>query len=403
MSRILAVFIALIWGGTAAAQVLTGLARVDAGASSLRDAGGGVELVLGLSQPVPYRVFTLDAPRRLVLDFSTVDWTGLDAEAFDGSEAVAGVTMGAFRPGWSRMVLELDAPLIVAEAGMETGEDVTVTVRLQPASAEDFALAAGAPASALFSLPEPAKDMEAPHRRQDGSRPVVVVLDPGHGGIDPGAERDGYREADLMLTFARELREVLQRAGGFEVFMTRDDDIFVPLEMRVSLARMAGADVFISVHADALAEGRAQGATIYTLAEEATDVASEKLAERHDRGDLLAGVDLTEQDDRVAHVLMDMARTETAPRADRLADELVAALTQSIGTLHKRPRMEASFSVLKAADIPSVLVELGFLSSDRDREKLLSEDWRGRAAEGIRDALIAWSRADAEEAELLRQ
>lgn len=403
MSRLLIVIGALLWGAAAAAQGMTGLARVDAERSALRTAGGGVELVLGLSQPVPYRVFTLDAPRRLVMDFSVVDWGGLDRALFETAEDVALASAGPVQPGWSRMVLELARPMVVDEAWMETGDAATVTVRLVPVAPQVFAEAAGAPASALFALPEPEGDVPPPRRRQDGTRPVVVVLDPGHGGIDPGAERDGVVEADLMLQFARELREVLQRAGGFDVFLTRNDDIFVPLEMRVSIARMAGADVFLSLHADALAEGRARGATIYTLSEDASDVASEKLAERHDRADLLAGVDLTDQDDRVAHVLMEMARTETMPRADRLADALVAALEETIGPLHKRPRLEASFSVLKAADIPSVLLELGFLSSERDREKLVDAEWRAKAAEGIRDALIAWAKADAAEASLLRQ
>lgn len=405
MSRLfLGLWLALCIGaGAVSAQNLTALARVDAAGSHLRDADGGAELVLGLSQPVPYRVFTLDAPRRVVLDFSVLDWEGLDPEALDAASAVSGVTIGLLRPGWSRMVLSLDAPMAVNEAGMTTGAATRVTLRLVPASAEDFAAAAGAPDSALFALPEPAGDLAPPHRRQDGSRPVVVVLDPGHGGIDPGAERGGTKEADLMLTFARELRELLRRDDRFDVFMTRADDIFVPLEMRVSIARMAGADVFISLHADAIAEGRARGATIYTLSDTASDVASEKLAERHDRADLLAGIDLTEHDDHVAHVLMDMARAETQPRSDRLADALVAGLETSIGDLHKRPRLEASFSVLKAADIPSVLIELGFLSSDRDRDNLLSAEWRASAARGIHAALIAWAAADAAEAALLRQ
>ncbi len=127
-----------------------------------------------------------------------------------------------------------------------------------------------------------------------------------------------------MLTFARELKEALVRDGGRHVVMTREEDVFVPLETRISIARAAGADVFLSLHADALAEGEAVGATIYTLSDEASDEASATLAERHDRDDLLAGVDLTEQDDLVAGVLMDMARTETAPRTDRLAEALVA-------------------------------------------------------------------------------
>ncbi len=402
MRRFMILICVLLWGGAAVAQGLTALARVNPGMSRVMESTTGIDLRLFLSQPVPFRVFTLDAPRRLVLDFSEVDWSGLDTAAFDRAAGVTEIRVGAYRPGWSRMVLTLDAPYVVTEAAMKTGEGAIVSVSLEPATDDAFVAAAGVPESALFTLPEPA-DTLAPARRQDGTRPVVVMLDPGHGGIDPGAERDGAVEAALMLTFARELRDVLLRTGGFDVRMTRDADVFVPLEMRVSLARMAGADVFLSLHADALAEGRARGATIYTLSDLASDVASEKLAERHDRADLLAGVDLTDHDDRVAMVLMDMARAETRPRTDRLADALVVGLQNSIGGLYKRPRLEASFSVLKAADIPSVLIELGFLSSQRDRENLLDPDWRARAAEGIRDALVVWAREDAAEAALLRQ
>ncbi|MDJ0825478.1 MAG: N-acetylmuramoyl-L-alanine amidase [Rhodobacter sp.] len=392
----------MAWAGGVWAHGLTGLARVDPAGSAVQDVGGGVELVLALSQPVPYRVFTLDAPPRLVLDFSEVAWDGLDAGAFDRAEAVSAVAVGAVRPGWSRMVLELTAPLAVREAGMATGDGAVVRVGLHEVGLEAFAAVAGAPDSALFRLPEPVRDLPPPRRRPVGDRPVVVALDPGHGGIDPGAERGGVVEAELMLTFARELREVLLRAG-FEVVMTRDADIFVPLEARQSLARAQGADVFLSLHADAIAEGRASGATIYTLAETASDIASEKLAERHDRADLLAGVDLSDHDDEVAGVLMDLARVETAPRSDRLADALVQGLSQNIGRLHKRPRLEASFSVLKAADLPSVLIELGFMSSERDLQNLVSPEWRAKAALGIRDALRVWAADDAAEAALLRQ
>ncbi|MCP3970446.1 MAG: AMIN domain-containing protein [Rhodobacteraceae bacterium] len=392
---------ALMFAGQVAAQGLTALARVDAGGSQVVDAGRGARLELGLSQPVPFRVFTLAEPYRLVLDFSEVDWTGLDGAAFDRSDRVAGVAMGGYRPGWSRMVLQLEAPLAVAAAEMRTGGAARLVVTLEPVSPEDFAARAGAPEGTAFALPEPVP-LVAPRPRQAGDRPVMVVLDPGHGGLDPGAEREGGVEAELMLIFARELREGLLRAG-FEVMLTRDDDIFVPLEMRQSLARAMGADVFLSLHADALAQGRASGATIYTLSEEASDIASEMLAERHDRADLLAGVDLTHHDDEVAAVLMQLARAETAPRSDRLADALVAGLGEHIGNLHKRPRLEASFSVLKAADIPAVLIELGFMSSARDLANLKSPEWRARAAAGIREALLVWAAEDAAEAVLLRQ
>jgi N-acetylmuramoyl-L-alanine amidase len=223
------------------------------------------------------------------------------------------------------------------------------------------------------------------------------VLDPGHGGIDPGAEHEGQSEADLMLTFARELKDVLVRDGRFSVVLTRDEDVFVPLETRTSIARGAEADLFLSLHADALAEGEAQGATVYTLSDEAIDAATAALAERHDRDDLLAGIDLSDQDDVVAKVLMDMARTETAPRTGRLADAIVGAIKAAELRMHRRPRQEGGFSVLKTPDIPSVLLELGFLSSERDVRRLTDPAWRARMAEAIRLALVAW---DAEETAL---
>ena len=197
-----------------------------------------------------------------------------------------------------------------------------------------------------------------------------------------------------MLTFARELKELLLRDGRFKVVMTRDEDSFVPLETRISIARKAGAHLFISLHADVLAEGEAQGATIYTLSDEATDEAAEALAERHGRDDLLAGIDLTEQDDLVATVLMDMARTETRPRTARLALALETAIKAGDLRMHRHPRQEAGFSVLKSPDIPSVLLEVGFLSSARDLKRLSDPKWRARMAEAVRQGILAWTAED---------
>jgi len=386
------------------AQDLSALARILPDRSTLIDDGQAVELRLGLNQAVPYRIFTLDNPRRLILDFNEIDWTGLDIDAFDQSLKVSEPRVGLFRPGWSRMVLGLSHPLGVEVAALNTtGVDgASVLVRLVPVSGEEFTEKSGLPGDKIYRQPGQIADVAPPIQRQTGEKPLVVVLDPGHGGIDPGAEYDGVIEAELMLTFARELQETLLRAGNFTVVLTRVDDGFVPLETRVSIARGAGADVFLSLHADALAEGRASGATIYTLSETASDLASQKLSERHDRADLLAGVDLTGQDDVIATVLMELARTETKPRSDSLANALVASLLQTTG-MHKHPRLSAGFSVLKAPDIPSVLIELGFLSSPRDLKKLRDQNWRKLAAEGIRDALQLWAITDAAEARLLRK
>lgn len=385
-------------------QRLSGLARLVAPVI-LHDTGRGAVVELALSQPVPWRVFTLDDPPRLIIDFSEVDFTGLEAAALaEASDRVASVQAGVWHPGWSRLVLELATPLAVDQAGMvSSGAGATVRLDLSTTDTDSFAAGAGAPVNRRFMGEQVAAEVDAPKSRQTGDRPLVVVLDPGHGGIDPGAERAGLVEADLVLSFAQALRDVLLRTGGFEVVLTRDDNRFVPLETRVSIARQAGADVFLSLHADALAQGRATGATVYTLSDEASDIASQKLAERHDRVDLLAGVDLSRQDDAVALVLMDLARRETAPRSERLAAALVEGIHSATGSTHKTPQMQADFSVLKAPDIPSVLVELGFMSSKVDRDKLASPEWRRQAAEGIRDALLYWAIEDAAEAVRLRQ
>ncbi|MEL6800087.1 MAG: N-acetylmuramoyl-L-alanine amidase [Pseudomonadota bacterium] len=381
---------------------MTALARVDAGDSVILGTHAGVLVDLSLSQPVPWRVFTLDAPRRVVLDFSEVIWP----DAIDvAAGRVDDVRMGVFQPGWSRMVIDLNVPMVVQTAELSTRADdgtARLNIFLAETSDKAFAAASGTPASAQFSLDTPAMDPVPAPAPGDGR--LRVMLDPGHGGIDPGAEAGGLVEADVMLTFARELREVLLRAGGFDVVMTRDEDVFVPLETRISLARAAQADVFVSLHADALPDdaGEATGATIYTLSDSASDLASQRLAERHDQADLLAGIDLSGQGDEIALVLMDIARRETAPRTDMLARHLVEGLGAATGSLNNRPRRSAGFSVLKAPDIPSVLVEIGFLSSAEDREKLADPAWRLTAAQGIRDGLRAWAQADAARARLVR-
>ncbi|WP_375263163.1 N-acetylmuramoyl-L-alanine amidase [Palleronia sp.] len=385
------------------AEMLTALARIDTEQSRIVDFGANLHVELALSQPVPWRVFTLDDPRRLVIDFSEVDFTGADLANMHASDHVQGLYRGRFREGWSRLVVELADPLRIETAGLVTAgvEGALLKLQLAPTTPERFSAEAGVPEGATFALP-PAAEVAAPALRRADDRPLRVALDPGHGGFDPGAESDGITEADLVLTFALELAEVLE-ADGMEVTLTRRVDRFVPLPRRVSLARRAEADVFLSLHADALESGRASGATVYTLSEAASDEASHKLAERMDHNDLLIGVDTGVGDDAIAGILMDMVRRETGPRSDALGDEIVAGLSRATGDLHKRPRLKADFSVLRAADIPSVLIELGFMSSATDRARLTDPAWRARAAEGIRAGLQTWARADAIEAQRMMQ
>ncbi|MFD1912939.1 N-acetylmuramoyl-L-alanine amidase [Halodurantibacterium flavum] len=394
-----------VWAAPSLAQA-PATVRAEPAASTLDAGRRAIRLTLGLGAPVAYRLRTVQDPPRLVVELEGLDWNGLDpALLMDGvSRGVTGLRIGEAPDGWARMVIELDGPWGVRTAATQREGDLArLNLELRPVPLPEFLANAGTAEEVLWGLPRRAVTEGRAVSRQHGGRPLVVALDPGHGGIDPGAERGGLREAHLMLTFARELKEYMLRAGDFRVVLTREADVFVPLEARQSIARAAGADVFLSLHADALADGDASGTTIYTLAEDASDAASASLAERHDRADLLAGLDLGAHDDLVAQVLLSMARTETSPRTDRLADALATRIEAHAGPMHKRPLLQANFSVLRAADIPSVLIELGFMSNDADLARLRSPSWRAQMAEGIIAGLQDWRVQDAAAQEGLRR
>jgi N-acetylmuramoyl-L-alanine amidase len=382
-----------------AAQDTSALARLIPQFSNIRNRGRALEVTLALSQAVPYRLRLVDGPIALQVELQDTSLAGTVLGEVLSTDTVTEASVDETAPGWSRLSLTLKRPHSIESAEMlvdaQSGAAI-LRVILRPTSRSEYAEIAEARPQVP---PQPA----APHTRQLGERALTIVLDPGHGGFDPGAQNGGYSEAVLMLTFARELREKLIRAGNFEVVLTRNADQFVALPERVAIARRAGADAFISLHADALQEGRATGATVYTLSDEGSDEASALLADRLDRADLLAGVDLSGADDAVATVLMDMARTETRPRSEALAGHMVAEIDAALGGMHKRPRLKADFSVLRAPDIPSVLVELGFLTSDGDLANLLNPLWRDQAAEGILAALQNWTLDDAAAAALVRR
>ncbi|MBF9055891.1 N-acetylmuramoyl-L-alanine amidase [Rhodobacterales bacterium HKCCA1065] len=375
--------------------------RLDLGESYVTDRGQGIEVQLRRNRATAYGLRLRDNPMRLIVDLAGVEAQNLP-NGFDRADRAQAVTLGpAPRAGWGRLSLNLTAPMVIERAVMDTRhfDAVRLTLRLRPATAQEFAThltpaSADEPPQAVIAEPAP------PLR----TRPLIA-LDPGHGGIDPGAERDGYSEADLVLLFALELREMLLRDGLVDVFMTRERDEFIPLPYRMSRARIAGADLFISIHADALAagDGMASGATVYTLSETGSDAASAALAAQHDRADLLAGVDLGQSDDVVADLLMDLARLETDPRSDALADALVTGLEGAGVELHSRPRLEANFTVLRAPDYPSVLLEIGFMSEGGDLENILDPVWRSRAQGGIARAIEAWLAEDNLRRSLMRR
>ena len=395
----------MVLSSGARAERLSALAQFDPAASSIADAGAGIAINLDISQPVPYRVSTLTKPDRLILDFREVNWATLDPARFGHGQHVTALRAGLLQPGWSRLVLQLDGPYSVTQAQMVTrgqGGRARVELRLEPTTPATFAKTAGAPppVPGVWDLPKPAV-LGPPKHRQRGDDPLIVVLDPGHGGIDPGSVHDHVDEKTITLAFARTLRDVLIRQG-VKVVMTRTGDYFVPLETRLSIARAARADLFLSIHADAEWSGKARGATVYTLAKNATDQASAELAARHDRNDIMAGVDMRNTTDRIATVLMDLARTENQPRSLAFAKALVTAIKGAKLEMHSRPHEGALFSVLKSPDVPSALLELGYLSSAADRKHLLDPAWRKQMAEAIAVAIQRWARADAAQAALVR-
>jgi N-acetylmuramoyl-L-alanine amidase len=222
----------------------------------------------------------------------------------------------------------------------------------------------------------------------------IVVLDPGHGGKDPGAEAAGYRESDLMLELATAVKENLIRNTEFKVILTRNEDKFLSLDDRIAIAAQSGADLFISLHADAVLEGEASGTTIYLLSENATDKMSAQLASRHNRSEILKDVDLTGIDNQVASVLIDLARQETKPRNEALASFILKVFKEKITKLSSQPLRYASFSVLKSPDIPSILIEAGFMSTSSDLQNLITPEWRVEFADALSDAISRWQIKD---------
>ncbi|MCR8825571.1 N-acetylmuramoyl-L-alanine amidase [Pseudosulfitobacter koreensis] len=385
------------------ADALTALARVDPDDSLISEGWfGNTKLTIGLSQGVPFRVFHLDDPMRLVIDFREADWAAVTAEdLLPEPGKVTGVRFGPFGPGWSRLVLDLAEPMLPTDIGMPVDDSTgtaRLTVALKSTDAATFRAGVGAPKDASWAT-QAAQTPPTP--KSDDT--FVVVIDPGHGGVDPGAVRDGITEKDIMLKVSQALAEALRRSGQVEVVLTRTDDRFVSLPGRVDMAHAVDADLFISLHADILSEGGASGATIYTLAKEASDEAAEQLAAQHNRADILAGADLSGADDQVAGVLLDLARQETAPRSHQAAAALIDAMRAGGGPMNARPARQAGFSVLTSADVPSVLIEVGFLSSKRDLANLRDPVWRAGIAAAMAEGILAWRASDLAQRPLVRK
>jgi N-acetylmuramoyl-L-alanine amidase len=309
----------------------------------------------------------------------------------NGRGLIKAFRFGLVMQGGSRMVIDLAKPARIERAFvLESNNEQPARLILDLAAVDRdaflraIALENRAPDSGYKRL---APVAATPDEKAD-PRPLVV-LDPGHGGIDNGTRASsGELEKSIVLEFSLMLREQIEKTGKYRVVMTRSDDTFIPLAERVNLARARQAWLFISIHADALArgDGDAQGATIYTLSETASDASSARLADDENRADAIAGLDLSAEPDDVADILVDLARRETKGFSVQFARGLVTEMRNAT-RMHKDPLRSAGFRVLKAPDVPSVLVELGYVSNRGDLKSLTSEAWRSRTAASIAKAI----------------
>jgi N-acetylmuramoyl-L-alanine amidase len=384
--------------GLVLAGMLPAAAQVSAGASGANppvatDArvGGDAKqtrFVVDLSRKVDIRAFTLADPYRVVIDLPQVSFQLPPKAGERGRGLVKAFRFGLVMPGGSRIVLDATGPVRVEKAFVidpADGQPARLVLDLVGIDREAFLRAAAVDNRVA---PEGARKSEPQSNSGRDQRPIIV-LDPGHGGIDSGTRApSGETEKALVLDIALMLRDKLEKSGKYRVVMTRTDDSFVALADRVRLARSRNAQLFISIHCDALArgEGEAEGATIYTLSDHATDAAAARLADAENRADVISGVDLSVEPDDIADILIDLAQRETRTFSLQFAKTAASEL-KSAARMHKHPLKSAGFRVLKAPDVPSVLIELGYVSNHQDLKQLMSEKWRMRAGDAIVQAV----------------
>lgn len=350
--------------------------------------------IADLSRKVDVHVFALGNPYRVIVDAPDVNFQMPDGIGKEKRGLVTAYRYGLFAPGKARIVIDVSGPFLIDKAFvLEPRDDqpARLIVDLVPTDEKTF-LAKLKEVKSAETATEASLVIPQPPSRLPDAKPVVV-LDPGHGGVDPGtSSAAGITEKEVVLTFARTLKAKLDATGRYEVYLTRADDTFLPLRERVEFAQKKGAGLFLSIHADYFPKqiDKATGATVYTLSEEASDEEARALAAKENFSDALAGIELPNDSDEVlANILIDLAQRETQNRSVVFARSVVGELA-SKGTLHTKRLRSAGFRVLKAPDVPSVLLELGFLSNPDDEKRLTSEAWRDRTAEAVADSIDAY-------------
>lgn len=392
----------LIASALLALALLLGFAAVshaDAllGATGYKMAGDAAKMriVINFDREPDLKWFLLRDPNRLVVDLPHTRFA-LDAKDVKPRGLVRAVRYGD-QGDASRIILTGKGPFAVDKLDVlknDDGSGYRIAIDISAASEREFdealanqSLTTGSTVSTDKGERVGTGPISAPGHR------FTVVIDPGHGGVDGGAESPaGTIEKNVTLAFATELRDKLAAVGKYDVFMTRDTDVYLTLDDRVRIARQHEADLLISIHADTIAVKGLRGATVYTLSDKASDPEAQALADRENLSDQFAGMKIKDDDKEVTDILIDLIRRETHNFSMSFAHTLVGQLSTNVGLINN-PQRSAGFRVLKAPDVPSVLVELGYLSNAKDEAQLLNADWRGKAAQSITNAVAQFASA----------
>lgn len=341
-----------------------------------------LRLVFDLSGPVQYKTFSLSTPERLIVDLRGASLSGDFSQLALGNTVIRSIRSGRFGQGDTRIVLDLSGPVQLNSFLLppQDGQGDRLVLDLKP--------------SAPLNIAEATQATQATQARGDKAHPrrdIIVVVDPGHGGKDPGAVgAKGEREKDVVLSIAQLLAKRLKREKGFDVKLVRNDDFFVPLRKRVEIARKHNADIFISVHADAAPRLTASGASVYCLSEGgATSATARFMAQRENGADLLGAtslLNLKDKDPMLAGVILDMSMNATIAASLQLGSTVLGSLA-AITSLHQKRVEQAGFAVLKSPDVPSILVETGFISNARDSQRLVTARHQQAVADGLFEGL----------------
>lgn len=353
---------------------------------------GNVRVVFDADSQFDYKVFLLTEPRRLVVDTQNVEVHPRIEKIAEPNSFITQTRLGTTGVNGIRIVLDLQKPAVIKKVFMlppQSNFSWRFVIDLDVASEREFVSKIGndhafsndsynnASIAKVAAVSRPAS--KAMTSKNSKSK-KIIVLDPGHGGVDPGAIGvSGAYEKNITLAMARELKEIIEKEYGYKVYLTRNRDVFIPLRDRVKIARKYDADLFLSIHADSAANRRAQGLSVYTLSETASDKEAAALAEKENKADIVAGLNFAEHSKEVSDILLNLAQRETLNRSSEFATFMVQEMRKSTHTLDNTHRF-AGFAVLKAPDVPSVLMELGYLSNRNEEKQLQQKSYRRKLA-----------------------